>query len=71
MAGREGMLEAQNVARAAPTPHCVRDLEPTHAANQNLFKKLTYDPVADFEPVASSAPSRWRSRSTRRFRRAT
>jgi tripartite-type tricarboxylate transporter receptor subunit TctC len=23
----------------------------THAANQNLFKKLSYDPVTDFEPV--------------------
>ena len=23
----------------------------THAANQSLFKKLTYDPIGDFEPV--------------------
>jgi tripartite-type tricarboxylate transporter receptor subunit TctC len=52
MAGASGMLAAQNVARSAPDGHAVLvTTNTTHAANQSLFKKLTYDPVADFEPV--------------------
>jgi tripartite-type tricarboxylate transporter receptor subunit TctC len=52
MAGASGMLAAQNVARSAPDGHTVLvTTNTTHAANQSLFKKLTYDPVADFEPV--------------------
>jgi tripartite-type tricarboxylate transporter receptor subunit TctC len=52
VAGASGMLAAQNVARSAPDGHTVFvTTNTTHAANQNLFKKLTYDPIADFEPV--------------------
>jgi tripartite-type tricarboxylate transporter receptor subunit TctC len=50
--GASGMLAAQNVARAAADGHTLFvTTNTTHAANQNLFKKLTYDPVADFAPV--------------------
>jgi tripartite-type tricarboxylate transporter receptor subunit TctC len=52
MPGASGMLAAQAVARAAADGHTVFiTSNTTHAANQSLFKKLPYDPVADFEPV--------------------
>jgi tripartite-type tricarboxylate transporter receptor subunit TctC len=53
IAGASGMLAAQNVARASPDGHTVFiTSNTTHAANQSLFKKLPYDPIADFEPEA-------------------
>jgi tripartite-type tricarboxylate transporter receptor subunit TctC len=51
-AGASGQTAAASVARAAPDGYTVFvTSNTTHAANANLFKKLTYDPVADFEPV--------------------
>ena len=50
--GASGMMAAQNVARAVADGHTVFvTSNTTHAANQSLFKKLTYDPIGDFEPV--------------------
>ncbi len=52
VAGGSGQLAAQNVARAAPDGTSVLiTSNTTHAANQNLYKKLSYDPIADFEPI--------------------
>jgi tripartite-type tricarboxylate transporter receptor subunit TctC len=52
-AGASGQTAAASVARAAPDGYTVFvTSNTTHAANANLFKKLTYDPVADFEPVS-------------------
>lgn len=52
--GASGFLGAQKVARAEPDGHTVLvATNTTHAANQNLFRKLPYDPVADFEPVTA------------------
>ena len=51
-AGASGMLAAQQVARAANDGSVVLiTTNTTHAANEHLYKKLTYDPVKDFAPV--------------------
>jgi tripartite-type tricarboxylate transporter receptor subunit TctC len=52
-AGASGGIAAQAVARAAADGYTVfMTTNSTQAANPHLFKKLAYDPVKDFTPVA-------------------
>ena len=51
--GASGMIAAQQVARSVPDGYTVLiTTNTTHAANQHLYKKLPYDAVKDFAPVA-------------------
>jgi tripartite-type tricarboxylate transporter receptor subunit TctC len=51
-AGASGMLAAQLAAKATPDGYTVLiTTNTTHAANEHLYKKLSYDPVKDFAPV--------------------
>jgi tripartite-type tricarboxylate transporter receptor subunit TctC len=54
--GASGIIGAQSVAKAAPDGYTVFiTTNTTHAANQHLYKKLPYDAVTDFAPVAGLA----------------
>jgi tripartite-type tricarboxylate transporter receptor subunit TctC len=51
-AGASGMLAAQLAAKAPADGYTVLiTTNTTHAANEHLYKKLSYDPVKDFSPV--------------------
>ena len=50
-AGAGGILAAQEVARAAPDGYTLLVCFTSHTMNASLFKKLSYDPIADFTPI--------------------
>lgn len=53
-AGASGIIGAQAVAKARPDGYTVLiATNTTQAANQHLFKKLSYDPVKDFVPLTA------------------
>jgi len=53
-AGASGFIASQYVAKAAPDGYTVLiTTNTTHAANEHLYKKMPYDPVKDFTPVAA------------------
>ena len=49
--GGSTIIGTEIVARAAPDGYTLLLISTTHAVNPSLFKKLPYDPVADFAPV--------------------
>ncbi|AOF85728.1 tripartite tricarboxylate transporter receptor family protein [Hydrogenophaga sp. RAC07] len=53
-AGASGMIAAAAVAKAPADGYTVLiTTNTTHAANEHLYKKLSYDPVKDFAPIAA------------------
>lgn len=54
--GANGILGSQMASKAAPDGYTIlMATGTTHAANVALYKKLSYDPAKDFEPIAKTA----------------
>ena len=52
-AGANGLIAAVAVARSAPDGYTLfMTTNSTHGANSHLYRKLPYDPIADFVPIA-------------------
>ena len=50
--GAAGMLGSDRVAKAAPDGHTLALVASSHAINPSMYKKLPFDTVKAFEPVA-------------------
>lgn len=50
--GANGIMGSEIVARAAPDGHTLVIVAPGHASNVTLYRKLPYDTLTDFEPIA-------------------
>ncbi|HXF68126.1 MAG TPA: tripartite tricarboxylate transporter substrate binding protein [Burkholderiales bacterium] len=53
--GAGSTIGTEIVARAAPDGHTLQTVSMSHALNVSLYRKLPYDPVRDFAPVAQLA----------------
>jgi tripartite-type tricarboxylate transporter receptor subunit TctC len=51
-AGGAGVIGSEVAARAAPDGHTLLAVVSTHVANRYFLKRLPYDPIRDFSPVA-------------------
>ena len=51
-AGAGGTIGSELMARAAPDGYTLMVQSTTHVGNAHLYKKLPYDPLRDFAPVA-------------------
>jgi tripartite-type tricarboxylate transporter receptor subunit TctC len=51
-AGATGVIGTEFVAKAAPDGHVLALVASSHAINPSMFKKLPYDTLKGFEPVA-------------------
>jgi len=50
--GADGTIAATQVARAEPDGYTILLAPSTHAINASLYKKLPYDPINSFSPIA-------------------
>jgi tripartite-type tricarboxylate transporter receptor subunit TctC len=55
LAGASGNIGSEKVARAKPDGHTLLVQVSTLVMNKSLYKRLAYDPVADFTPVAQTS----------------
>jgi tripartite-type tricarboxylate transporter receptor subunit TctC len=55
--GASGVIGTETVARANPDGHTLLVITSTHTINPSLQRKLPYDPIRDFTPIAYLASS--------------